>query len=61
MRKNLLLLITFCFSVFTYGQNDRFAFAVTDLNGSGIGWNALRKLDLKTGEYSKVLLTAMAT
>jgi len=56
MRKNLLLLITFCFSVFTYGQNDRFAFAVTDLNGSGIGWNALRKLDLKTGEYSKVLL-----
>jgi hypothetical protein len=60
MRKNLqffiLFLGTFCFTILTFGQNDRFAFAVTDLKKDGAGWNALRKLDLKTGEYSAVLL-----
>jgi hypothetical protein len=37
-------------------QNDRFAYAITDLTKEGLGWNALRKLDLQTGEYSEVLL-----
>src|ERR1044071_437387 len=37
-------------------QNDRFAFAITDLTKDGAGWNALRKLDLQTGKYSDVLL-----
>jgi hypothetical protein len=37
-------------------QSDRFAYAITDLTQDGIGWNALRKLDLQTGQYSDVLI-----
>jgi len=39
-----------------YAQNDRFAYAITDLTKDGAGWNALRKIDLQTGQYSNVLL-----
>ena len=60
MRKNLLtsvlLLGSISFSSFIFAQNDRFAFAITDLQQTGCGWNALRKLDLKTGEFSTVLI-----
>src|SRR6188768_1747907 len=60
MRKNLLssalLLGTLSISSFIYAQNDRFAFAITDLQSTGSGWNALRKLDLKSGEFTTVLL-----
>src|SRR5215208_7023131 len=42
-----------------HAQNDRFAYAITDLSKEGSGWNALRKLDLQTGEYSNVLLNGM--
>jgi hypothetical protein len=60
MRKSLLfsalLLGSFSFSIITYSQNDRFAFAITDLQSTGSGWNALRKLDLKSGEFTTVLL-----
>jgi hypothetical protein len=60
MRKSLLfsalLLGTLSFSSFIYSQNDRFAFAITDLQATGSGWNALRKLDLKSGEFTTVLL-----
>lgn len=60
MRKNLLsaslLFGTIALSSITNAQNDRFAFAITDLQATGSGWNALRKLDLKTGEFSTVLL-----
>jgi len=37
-------------------QNDRFAYAITDLTKEGASWNALRKIDLQTGQYSNVLL-----
>jgi hypothetical protein len=37
-------------------QNDRFAYAITDLTKEGAGWNALRKLDLQNGQYSEVML-----
>jgi hypothetical protein len=37
-------------------QNDRFAYAITDVGQNGSSWNALRRLDLKTGEYSNLLL-----
>jgi hypothetical protein len=47
---------TLSVSSFIYAQNDRFAFAITDLQSTGSGWNALRKLDLKTGEFTTVLL-----
>ena len=60
MRKNLLsatlLLVTLTISSFLQAQTDRFAFAITDLQSTGSGWNALRKLDLKTGEFTQVLL-----
>ena len=39
-----------------HAQNDRFAYAITDLSKEGAGWNALRKIDLQTGQYSDVLL-----
>jgi hypothetical protein len=42
------------FSSFIYAQNDRFAFAITDLQSTGCGWNALRKLDLKSGGSSSI-------
>lgn len=39
-----------------FAQGDRFAYAITDLTQNGVGWNALRKVDLQTGRYSDVLL-----
>ena len=35
---------------------DRFAYAVTDVQKEGAGWNFLRKLDFRTGKFSEVLL-----
>lgn len=46
-------------STFTYAQNDHFAYAITDLTKEGAGWNALRKIDLQTGQYSNVLLNGI--
>jgi hypothetical protein len=40
-------------------QNDQFAYAITDINKEGSNWKALRRIDLKTGEYSSVLLDGM--
>jgi hypothetical protein len=37
-------------------QTDEFAYAITDVSKEGSAWKVLRKLDLKTGEYSNVLL-----
>lgn len=51
-----LLSATLAFSTLTHAQNDRFAYAITDLTKEGTSWNALRKLDLQTGQYSDVLL-----
>src|SRR5215510_8583141 len=60
MRKNLLssalLLFSLSLTTIINAQNDRFAFAITDLQATGNGWNALRKLDLKSGEFTQVLL-----
>src|SRR5512145_3366244 len=60
MRKNLLYSILLSGTVgavtFTHAQNDRFAFAITDLQQTGAGWNALRKLDLNTGSFTQLLL-----
>lgn len=58
MRRTLhfSLLSTLLFSaVSIYAQNDRFAYAVTDVVNNGSNWNALRRLDLKTGQYSDLL------
>src|SRR5215207_2567239 len=60
MRKSLLsatlLLGAITLTLIVNAQTDRFAFAITDLQSTGSGWNALRKLDLKSGEFSTVLL-----
>ncbi len=52
----------FCFVILisitsaALAQNDHFAYAITDLTKEGSSWNALRKLDLRTGQYSNILL-----
>ena len=40
-------------------QPDRFAYAITDLQKEGSGWNALRKINTQTGEYTQVLLNGI--
>jgi len=59
MRRALFLAAlsaTSCISISLHAQNDRFAYAITDLTKEGASWNALRKIDLQTGQYSNVLL-----
>jgi hypothetical protein len=50
-------------SLAAHAQNDRFAYAITDVSKEGSNWSALRKVDLATGEYTSVLFngTDMAT
>ena len=56
MRRILpLLTVTTLLSSFLFAQSDRYAYAVTDLNKDN-NWSFLRKLDLKSGEFSDVLL-----
>jgi hypothetical protein len=53
----LRLLIAFLFlTLYSSAQTDQFAYAVTDVAKEGSTWKVLRKLNLKTGEYSPVLL-----
>lgn len=58
MKSRLLLVNTFLASCFIFstahGQNNHFAYAVTDFKKDGSGWSYLRKLDLQTGLYSDV-------
>ena len=62
MRKNLraVSLITgvlFLSNLSFSQQSDRFAYAITDMQEQPAGWNFLRKLDLRSGEFSPVLLS----
>lgn len=60
MRRALpLTLLSSVFVVFSVRAQDRFAYAITDLSKEGAGWNALRRLDLQTGEYSNILLNGI--
>jgi hypothetical protein len=56
MIRHLLFSVTLFTTLSSQAQTDRFAYAITDVNKEGYSWNALRKLDLQTGEYSTVLL-----
>ena len=59
MRTFLPLTLFVCLLLITsnsFSQTDQFAYAVTDVSKEGSTWRVLRKLDLKTGEYSSVLL-----
>ena len=51
-----LLVSSFVCTSAVQAQNDRFAYAITDVSKEGAGWNALRRLDLQSGQYSDVLL-----
>ena len=59
MRKSihlfLLLISCGCFLAAS-AQTDDFFYSITDLQKDGNGWNALRKVDITTGEYSTVIL-----
>jgi hypothetical protein len=59
MRKSLRIL-PLLFASLTAGTiclaQDRFAYAVTDNQVPGSGWSFLRKLDLKSGQFSPVIL-----
>lgn len=57
MRKILpFLLLSLFSSLLAISQTDRFAFAITDVNKEGANWSFLRKIDLKTGAFSDVIL-----
>jgi hypothetical protein len=57
MRKVLPYVFPALFSGFlAVGQTDRVAYAITDINKEGVNWSFLRKIDLKTGAYSDVVL-----
>jgi Secretion system C-terminal sorting domain len=59
LRFSFLAFILFCSTVLTAQHNDKFAYAVTDLQQNGHGWAALRKLNTQTGEYGEVLINGM--
>lgn len=42
-----------------HAQNDRFAYAITDATKGGSNWSALRKVGLRTGEYTSVLFNGL--
>lgn len=46
-------------NTFVQAQNDQFAYAITDASAEANSWKVLRKLDLKTGEYSPVLFDGL--
>ncbi|HEY2721938.1 MAG TPA: T9SS type A sorting domain-containing protein [Chitinophagaceae bacterium] len=65
MRKNLrhrvlILFLSLLFNSFIFSQ-DRFAFAITDINPATANWTVLRKLNLQTGVYSDALLNGFDT
>jgi hypothetical protein len=56
MRKILPCLLVSVFSAFFANSQDRFAYAITDVNKEGANWSFLRKVDLRTGAFSEVVL-----
>lgn len=60
MGKNLLSIPVLLFGVLLIGKvacaQDNFAYAITDQQEQKFNWSFLRKLDIKTGEYSDILL-----
>jgi len=60
MRKNFypLLFLGILFNISVVAQ-DRFAYAITDVNPTTPSWTVLRKLDLKSGTYGEALLNGL--
>lgn len=62
MRKNLyavLLSSAITLLTISVSAQDRFAYAITDVNQNTAGWTTLRKLNLQTGVYSDALLNGV--
>src|SRR5262245_22861462 len=59
MRKKLYSFLLFSgialLNISVFAQ-DRFAYAITDVNQNTAGWTVLRKLNLQTGVYSDAIL-----
>ena len=57
MRRSLLSFSLLAFAATVFAQTaDRFAYVVTDVNQQGSNWQFLRKMDLRTGSFSPVML-----
>lgn len=60
MRKSLrfpsFLLGSTIIALAAQSQSDHFVYAITDVQKEGANWSFLRKLDLRSGEYTEVLL-----
>src|SRR5215471_7556400 len=61
MRKFLCYRLAFftliCFVISSArAQSDHFAYAITAVNKGGTEWVALRRIDMRSGEFSSVLL-----
>ena len=60
MRKNLrlpsLLLGAILLTTVAQSQTDHFVYAITDVQKEGANWSFLRKMNLRNGEYSDILL-----
>ena len=60
MRKSLpslsLLLGAILLTNLAQSQSDRFAYAITDVQKEGVNWSYLRKLDLRNGQFTDVIL-----
>ena len=60
--KKFILCSSFCinhsFNISVFAQ-DRFAYAITDVNQNTASWTVLRKLNLQTGVYSDALLNGV--
>src|SRR5215510_9420927 len=63
MRKNFYsILLSSGITLLTVSvfAQDRFAYAITDVNQNTAGWTVLRKLNLQTGVYSDALLNGVS-
>ncbi|HEX7904403.1 MAG TPA: T9SS type A sorting domain-containing protein [Chitinophagaceae bacterium] len=56
LRLSSLLLGSVLLTTLAQSQTDRFAYAVTDVQQDGANWSFLRKLNLRNGLFSDVLL-----
>ncbi|WP_336517004.1 T9SS type A sorting domain-containing protein [Pollutibacter soli] len=56
LRYLFLIILSFSSIFSATAQADRFAYAVTDSKQDGMNWIVLRKINIRTGEFSQVLL-----
>jgi len=52
----LLLILIMLLTQYAHSQSDKFTYSITDSVRDGIKWNFLRRIDLRTGEFSGILM-----